>query len=153
MLNNVVLVGRLTRDPETRSTTSGMTVASFTIASDERRGGQKTTIFMPVSVFGKQADVVSKFTHKGSLVGVVGRLTQRKYTRRDSNVEVTSTEIVAERIELMEPKASNGVSENDSGYTPDVGSSYNAPDNSVKPQGTPSTSNNLDPLMEDDLPF
>ena len=50
MLNNVVLVGRLTRDPETRSTTSGMTVASFTIASDERRGGQKTTIFMPVSV-------------------------------------------------------------------------------------------------------
>ena len=65
MLNNVVLVGRLTRDPETRSTTSGMTVASFTIASDERRGGQNTTIFMPVSVFGKQAHVVSKFTHKG----------------------------------------------------------------------------------------
>ena len=86
MINNVVLVGRLTRDPELRTTNSGMSVASFTIASDDRRGGQKTTIFMAVSVFGKQADVVAKYTKKGVLVGVTGRLTQRKYVRRVDNV-------------------------------------------------------------------
>ena len=85
MVNNVVLVGRLTRDPELRKTSTGMGVASFTIACDDSRkgpNGEKVTIFMNVSVFGNSADTVVKFTRKGSLVGVVGRLTQRKYTRR-----------------------------------------------------------------------
>ena len=148
MINNVVLVGRLTRDPELRTTNSGMSVASFTIASDDRRGGQTTTIFMAVSVFGKQADVVAKYTKKGVLVGVTGRLTQRKYVRRVDNVEVTATEIVAERVDLMEPKAGNA-SLNDSGYQSDlpVNSGMSAKQD-VEPM-----SGNTDPLLEDDLPF
>ena len=92
MVNNVVLVGRLTRDPELRRTTSGLSVASFTIAVDDSRkgpNGEKVTVFMPVSIFGKSADTVVKFTRKGNLVGVIGRLTQRKYTRRSDNVEIT----------------------------------------------------------------
>lgn len=149
MINNVVLVGRLTRDPELRTTSTGMSVASFTLASDDRRGGQKTTVFLPVSVFGKQADVVAKFTRKGALVGVTGRITQRKYVRRTDNVEVTSTEIVAERIDLMEPKGGNG-SANDSGYTPDV--PYQGGAMAPKQDADP-VSGNIDPLLEDDLPF
>lgn len=148
MINSVVLVGRLTRDPELRSTNGGMSVASFTLASDDRRGGQKTTVFMPVSVFGKQADVVAKFTRKGVLVGVTGRLTQRKYVRRTDNVEVTSTEIVAERIDLMEPKSGTDAGV-DSGYQPDV-PQRSAP---VSNQVADPVSGNVDPLLEDDLPF
>ena len=67
MVNNVVLVGRLTRDPELRKTTSGMSVASFTIAVDDSRkgpNGEKVTIFMPVSLFGKGADTVVNLFEK-----------------------------------------------------------------------------------------
>ncbi len=154
MVNNVVLVGRLTRDPETRRTSNGTAVASFTIAVDDsRRGpnGEKVTIFMPVSVFGKSADTVVKFTKKGSLVGVIGRLTQRKYVRRTDNVEVTSTEVVANQVEFMEPKDKNV---SDSGYVSD------APTNagpSSQVQDDVSEGKNLDSLdldlAEDNLPF
>ncbi|MDY2913622.1 MAG: single-stranded DNA-binding protein [Candidatus Enteromonas sp.] len=146
MINNIVLVGRLTRDPELRTTTSGLSVASFTLASDDRRGGTKTVIYIPVSVFGKSADTVMKFVHKGNLLGVTGRLTQRKYTRRTDNMEITSTEIVADRVDLMEPK-STGPSVNDSGYVADV-----SPVETPR-QGTDSVSDNTDPLLEDDCPF
>ena len=63
MINSVVLVGRLTRDPELRKTNSGMSVASFTLAVDDSfrgQNGEKVTIFMPVSVWGKSADNVAK---------------------------------------------------------------------------------------------
>ncbi|MCR5491953.1 MAG: single-stranded DNA-binding protein [Bacilli bacterium] len=151
MVNNVVLVGRLTRDPELRKTSTGMSVASFTIASDDSRkgpNGEKVTIFMNVSVFGNSADTVVKFTRKGSLVGVVGRLTQRKYTRRNDNVEVTATEIVANQVEFLEPKSANAASDN--GYRADVpaANDFSQVDNQ---QG----SQNLDAIdvVDDDLPF
>lgn len=108
MLNVITMVGRLTRDPELRNTNSGTKVASFTLACDESRkgpNGEKLTVFLPVSVFGNQADVIMKFVKKGHLLGISGRITQRKYTRKDTNVEVTSTEVIANVIELMEPKA------------------------------------------------
>ena len=152
MINCVVLVGRLTRNPELRKTSSGMSVASFTLAVDDSyRGpnGEKVTIFMPVSVWGKSADNVAKFTHKGSLVGVNGRLTQRKYTRRD-NVEVTATEVSASAVEFLDPKDASRSAGSNSGYTPDMGSSEPAP------QVNPQTENkNLDGLdvVDDDLPF
>lgn len=146
MLNSIVLVGRLTRDPENRATNNGTSVASFTLASDDRRGGQKNTLFIPVTVFGKQAEFVCKYFNKGSLIGVVGRLTQRKYTNK-AGVEVTSTEIVAERVDFVDSKGSNS-SENDSGYTPDT--PYGG---SVKSQGNSSVSSGLDPVLSDDLPF
>ncbi|MCF0112717.1 MAG: single-stranded DNA-binding protein [Bacilli bacterium] len=152
MLNNIVIVGRLTRDPEIRTTPAGMSVASFTLASDDsRRGpnGEKQTVFIPVSVFGKPSEVVGKFTRKGSLVGVTGRLIQRKYVRRSDNVEITSTEIVASGIELMEPKGTNPGQ--DAGYRPDpIGNE--GPSNQVEPD-MGSEGGNLDPLIEDDLPF
>ena len=152
MVNNVVLVGRLTRDPELRKTSAGMSVASFTLACDDSRkgpNGEKVTIFMNVSVFGNSADTVVKFTRKGSLVGVVGRLTQRKYTRRTDNVEVTTTEITANQVEFLEPKGANN-STSDSGYRAD------APVNNDFAQvNNQQGSQNLDTIdvVDDDLPF
>lgn len=153
MVNSVVMVGRLTRDPELRKTQSGMSVASFTIAVDDSHkgpNGEKVTIFMPVSVFGASADNVVKFTRKGSLVGVVGRLTQRKYARKADNVEVTSTEISANQVEFLEPKAKGA---NDStGYTPDQPAP--AMDNQAQDKKQ-SDGKNLDSIdvVDDDLPF
>lgn len=150
MVNSVVLVGRLTRDPELRkTTTTGMSVASFTIAVDDSRkgpNGEKVTIFMPVSVFGNTADTVVKFTRKGSLVGVVGRLTQRKFVNR-SNVEVTSTEVTATQVEFLEPK---GAKTEESGFSPD------APAPELQNQAaSQEESRNLDSIdiVDDDLPF
>ncbi len=146
MINNVVLVGRLVADPELRKTTAGMSVASFRIAVDDsRRGpnGEKQTVFLPITAWGNQADVVAKFTRKGSLIGITGRITQRKYVNRQ-NVEVTATEISAERVELMDPKPKG----DDAGYTPDAP----AP---VGPSNQTVESKNLDSIdiVDDDLPF
>ena len=153
MINSVVLVGRLTRDPELRKTSSGMSVASFTLAVDDSyRGpnGEKVTIFMPISVWGKSADNVAKFTRKGSLVGVSGRLTQRKYVRRSDNVEVSVTEVSASAVEFLDPKdASRGAGAN-TGFSPDAGSQE--PASQVNPQTESKNLDSID-LVEDDLPF
>jgi single-strand DNA-binding protein len=87
----------LTRDPELRKTTSGLAVASFAIAVDDSRkgpNGTKNTIFMNCSIFGNTGENVAKFTRKGSLVGIEGRLNQRKYTRKTDNVQSRSTELL-----------------------------------------------------------
>lgn len=137
MLNIVTLVGRLTRDPELRKTASGMSVAGFTLACDDSRkgaNGEKTTIFIPVTVWDKTAEVCAKFTRKGDLVGISGRLTQRKYTNKDG-VEVTSTEVNATTLELMQPKGENPTSEQ-------------------QPAPTPTTGNTASiEVKDDDLPF
>ena len=151
MVNSVVLVGRLTRDPELRKTSSGMSVASFRLAVDDSRkgpNGEKVTIFMPVSIFGNAADTVVKFTRKGALVGVVGRLTQRKYTNR-AGVEITATEIAANQVEFLEPKGAKAIE--DSGYSPDVP----APEPQNQAAAHQEDSKNLDSIdiVDDDLPF
>ena len=150
MVNSVVLVGRLTRDPELRRTNTGNSVASFTIAVDDsRRGpnGEKITVFMPVTVWGKTADTVVKFTRKGSLVGVIGRLTQRKYVRKSDNVEITATEVSASQVEFMEPKGAK----DENGFAGDF--VPNAPISQVSPVAE--ESRNLDSIdvIDDDLPF
>lgn len=118
MINRVVLVGRITRDPELRKTNSGSSVASFTIALDNRRGpnGEKTTSFIPCIVWNQQAENVYKFTHKGSLVGVEGRLNQRSYDSKD-NRKVQVIEVICDSVQFLEPKGA--VSPRDDGFMPD----------------------------------
>ena len=106
MLNRIVLAGRLTKDVELRKLANGMAVASFNLASDElskNADGSKKVIFIGVSLFGKSAENVAKYVQKGSLVAVDGRITQRKYTNKQ-NQQVTSTEIVADNVQFLEPK-------------------------------------------------
>ena len=144
MLNRIVMVGRLTRDPELRRTASGVSVASFTIACDDSYGrgqnGEKTTVFMAVSCFRATAENVAKFTRKGSLVAVYGRLTQRKYVNRD-NVQVTATEISADGVEFLEPKSAANAA---AGFVPDG--------QPALPADEPAAADSID-IIEDDLPF
>lgn len=107
MMNRIVLVGRLTRDPELRRTNSDSSVASFTLAVDDRMkdaNGQKTTTFIGVTVWNQQADNVAKFCRKGSLVGVDGRIRQRTYERRDGT-KASVIEVIADSITFLEPKS------------------------------------------------
>lgn len=111
MLNRIVLTGRLTRDPEFKRTTSDMPVASFTLAVDDNvRGpnGEKTTTFIGVIVWDKQADNVAKFLRKGALVGVDGRIRQRTYERKDGT-KASVIEVIANHVEFLEPKGTREI--------------------------------------------
>lgn len=103
-MNNVTLIGRLTRDPEVRYTANTqMAVATFTIAIDRpvRAGGEKQTDFPRITVFGKQAENCEKYLFKGRLVGVQGRLQTGSYHNREG-VTVYTTDVVADRVEFLE---------------------------------------------------
>ncbi len=121
MINRIVLVGRLTRDPELRRTTTDVPVATFTLASDDRRSsadGQRTTTFIDVTVWRNQAENVAKYCRKGSLVGVDGRIRQRNFERRDGT-KASVIEIVADSVIFLEPKGETDITQ-DSGYVADV---------------------------------
>ena len=106
MINRVVLVGRMTKDPELRKTESGTSVASFTLALDNRlkdKDGNKTTSFIPCVIWKEQAENVTRFTHKGSLVGVEVRLNQRSYQNKEGN-NVQVLEVVCDSVQFLESK-------------------------------------------------
>ena len=109
MLNQIVLMGRLTRDPELRYTQSQTPVATFRIAVDRdyngRDGAEKQTDFIDVVAWRQSAEFVSKFFTKGSMVIVTGRLQMRDWTDRDGNKR-TSAEVVADRVMFGESKRS-----------------------------------------------
>lgn len=109
MINRIVLVGRLTRDPELRKTTGGNPVATFTLAVDNRMkapNGERTTSFIPCVVWSQTAENVSKFTRKGSLVGVEGRLQQRSYDANDGR-KVQVFEVICDTVQFLETKGAN----------------------------------------------
>ena len=102
-MNNVVLIGRLTRDPEVRYTQDQMAIARFSVAVDRpvTAGKEKQTDFPNVVVFGKQAENCERFLSKGRLVGIQGRIQTGSYTNKDGN-KVYTTEVVASRVEFLE---------------------------------------------------
>jgi single-strand DNA-binding protein len=104
--NKVILVGRLTRDPEARMTTTGSAVASFTLAVDRPvrpSEGQRTTDFIRIVAFNKLADFVRLYLKKGQLVLVEGELRINKWQSRDG-ANMTTPEIWARDIRFMEKK-------------------------------------------------
>ena len=146
MINRVVLVGRLTRDPELKKTTSGNPVCTFTVAVDNRMknpDGSRGTSFIPCVVFQSAADNVSKFTRKGSLVGIEGRINQRNFTRTDGT-KGTALEVLCDSVQFLEPKGTRG-------------SSYEEvpPFDDAPAANDEDNSHNLDSidLPDDDLPF
>jgi len=111
VINRVVLVGRLTRDPELRTTTTGKSVCDFSIAVNKRvkpTDGSSDADFFRVNCWERTAEYVSNYLHKGRLVAVDGRLQTRKYTANDgTNREVV--EIVAENVQgLDRPRDDDG---------------------------------------------
>ena len=111
MLNRIVLTGRLTRDPEFKRTASDVGIATFTLAVDDTQknaNGEKTTSFIGVVVWDKQADSVAKFLRKGSLVGVDGRIRQRTFEKKDGS-KASVIEVIANQVEFLEPKGSREI--------------------------------------------
>ncbi len=103
-MNSVVLIGRLTRDPDVRySAGTQMAICRFTVAIDRppRQNGEKQTDFPSVVVFGKQAENCERFLAKGRLVGIQGRLQTGSYTNKDG-ATVYTTDVVADRVEFLE---------------------------------------------------
>lgn len=100
MLNHIVLMGRLTRDPELRYTQSQVPVASFRIAVDRDFGGRgedRQTDFIDIVAWRSTGEFVNKYFHKGSMIVVSGRLQMRDWTDRDGNKR-TSAEVVADNV-------------------------------------------------------
>lgn len=110
MLNRVVIVGRLVRDPELRKTASDRSVVAFTVALDNRttNNGEKSTSYIPCTAWNSTAESIAKFMKKGSLVGVDGHLNQRSYTANDGR-KVSVVEVIADSVQFLEKKNDSSV--------------------------------------------
>ncbi|MDX8363557.1 single-stranded DNA-binding protein [Cytobacillus sp. IB215665] len=109
MMNRVILVGRLTKDPELRYTPSGVAVATFTLAVNRtftNQQGERQADFINCVVWRKPAENVANYLKKGSLAGVDGRVQTRNYEGQDGK-RVYVTEIVAESVQFLEPRSGN----------------------------------------------
>ena len=142
MINRVVLVGRLTKDPVLRKTANGVSVTSFTLACTRRfkQEGQPDADFINTVAWNKTADIVQQYTHKGSLVGVEGRIQTRSYDDKDGK-RVYVTEVVADSVQFLESKSAAA----SNAYVPEQGSNQGY-------QEPYETSSTLD-IASDDLPF
>lgn len=135
MINRVVLVGRLTKDPEFRTTPSGVNVANFTLAVNRtftNSQGEREADFINVVVFRKQAENVNNYLFKGNLAGVDGRIQSRSYENNEGK-RIFVTEVVADSVQFLEPKNNNN---NNNQQSPN--------------RGTPFDNNDID---DRDLPF
>jgi len=107
MINNVVLVGRLTKDADLRYTQSGRAVATFTLAVNRQfknPQGQYDADFINVVIWGQSAEALSKYTNKGSQIGVTGRIQTRNYENQQGQ-RVYVTEVVADSFQFLESRS------------------------------------------------
>lgn len=105
MINRVILVGRLTKDIELKKTTSGLSVATFTVACNRRvsQDQEKQADFINCVAWRQTADFLSQYAHKGDLVGVDGRMQTRSYDGTDGK-KVYVTEVVCDSVQLLESR-------------------------------------------------
>lgn len=108
MINRVVLVGRITKDPVLRKTPNGTSVVSFTLAVNRniKKEGQPDADFINCQAWGKTAEAMEKYTRKGSLIGVDGHIQTRNYDDKDGK-RVYVTEVVADSVQFLESKKSD----------------------------------------------
>lgn len=145
-MNSVILIGNITRDPELRYST-GMNqtaICRFTVAVNDGYGDKQRTSFIPIVVFGKQAENCDRYLAKGRKVAVNGRIQTGSYTNKEGQ-RVYTTDVIAEEIEFAESKGSGS------------GSEYAGAQNSES--GRPSPSDAADGFMnipdgiDEELPF
>ena len=129
MLNHIIVMGRLTRDPELRRTGSGVAVASFTVAVDRdfspKDGGERETDFIDCVAWRQTGEFVSKYFTKGRMAVVSGRLQIRSWTDKDGNKRRTA-EIVADNVYFGDSKR-DGESGNSFGAAPASFGGYATP--------------------------
>ena len=151
MINRVVLTGRLTRDPELKATQSGLSVASFTLAVNKQftdANGNRGADFINCVIWRKSAENLCKFTHKGSLIGIDGRLQTRSYDNNGQKVFVT--EVVVDSFSLLESKNENQT--NNAGNTSN-GYSNSSNANAATASDPFAGSGDSVDISDDDLPF
>ena len=118
-MNLVVLGGRLVKDCELTKTTKGLAIAKFTIAVNDYAGGEVKTSFINCTAFGKTAESIDKFFHRGDLILLNGRINQNKYTRKDgtsvSLIEVVVSEFMFtnDKKEIKEDKPCSAPTDTD----------------------------------------
>ncbi|MDD7280643.1 MAG: single-stranded DNA-binding protein [Erysipelotrichaceae bacterium] len=159
MINRVVLVGRLTRDPELRKTPSGASVCSYTLAVSRNRSaqpGQPEADFINCVTWNRQAETMAQYLHKGSLIGVEGRIQTRSYDNQQGQ-RVYVTEVLTDSVQFLESKKSS-----DSSYQQQRPAQPNNAYSSMNSYAEPSytddgfgsfDSNDALDIASDDLPF
>ena len=162
MINRVVLTGRLTRDPELKSTSSGISVAVFTLAVNRQytdASGNRGADFISCVIWRKAAENFCNFTSKGSLVGIDGRIQTRSYDNKDGQ-RVYVTKVVVDSFSLLESKKDR--ENNNTGNYSNQGTSYNnqsignnntAGFGNTKPQDPFNGAGDTVDITDDDLPF
>ncbi len=150
MINRTILVGRLTKDPEVRYTSSNIAFSRFTIAVNRTfagASGEREADFIQCIAWRRQAENLARFVKKGSLVGVEGRIQTGSYDDKDG-IRKYTTDVVCDSVQFLERKSQ----EDNNDYTPRAPKEYNNnsyQERSVqKKQNTPSID-----VSEDDLPF
>ena len=162
MINRAVLTGRLTKDPELRTTQSGLSVVSFNLAVDrpyKDSNGNYGADFISCVIWRKAAENFCNFTSKGSLVGIDGRIQTRNYQDNDGKT-VYVTEVLVENFTLLESKKdrlsnSNGGNGNNNAYgNNNNGTNYtnNSSTQSQAPDPFAGSGDTID-ITDDDLPF
>ena len=155
MLNHIVLMGRLTRDPELRRTGSGIPVATFTLAvdrdfSNNRETGEKETDFIDIVVWRNTAEFVSKYFTKGRMAVISGRLQIRNWNDKDGNKR-RSAEVVADNVYFGDRRR-----DGDNGGSSFGGNAYSAPAPSFGGYSAPAAPASDFAMLDDDdaqLPF
>ena len=163
MINSTTLVGRLTKDPELRTTPSGVEVGNFTLAVNRtftNQNGEREADFINCIVFRKQAVNVNQYLSKGKLAGIVGRLQTRSYENKEGQ-KVYVTEVVCDNVQFLEPKDSQNDSNSyQNGTNYQKSNNYSQNNQNVQKgqnktkydqQNNPFT--NGSQLNDDDLPF
>ena len=151
-MNKVVLMGRLTRDPEVRYSQgeNALAIARYTLAVDRRfkRDGEQTADFINCVVFGKSAEFTERYFRQGMRVVVCGRIQTGSYTNKDGQ-RVYTTDVVAENVEFAESKnASAG--NNDGGYQ---NAGFGGGNNAPTPSGAGDGFMNIPDGIDEELPF
>lgn len=106
MINRIVLLGRATKDPETRATSAGKMVSTFTLACErdfKSASGDKEADFIPIVCWGKTSEIVEKYVNKGNMIAIDGRLQIRTYEDKEGKKR-TIAEVVADRVQLLGSK-------------------------------------------------
>ena len=153
MINRVVLVGRLTKDPELRYTSSNIPVSKFTLAVNRTfagPSGEREADFIQCVVWRKQAENLAKFVRKGSLVGVEGRIQTGSYDDKDG-IRKYTTEVIGDSVQFLEPKSDQQSDNSFNDYSRQdypENNNYQNNNNNTKKESTPTID-----VAEDDLPF
>ena len=148
MINRTVLVGRITKDPEIRYTQSGMAVANFTVAVNRQftnANGEREADFIGCIIWRKAAENFCNYTHKGSLVGIDGRIQTSTYEKEGQRVY--STQVVVDSFSLLEPKQQSQQHGQQSNASDVLHSNFGQSSNNY------SQNNNDFGIDDNDLPF